>query len=484
MTRDAAGNVYAYDAENHQKSYTPVNPQLPSATYFYDGDGKRVKKISQTESTIFVYDGAGKLIAEYSINGTLPSNPQTSYVVTDTLQSVRAISNQNGEVTSRRDFLPFGEELYAGTPNRTEGLKYSSIGSDNLRKRFTGYEKDTETGLDFAEARYYNNQHGRFTAVDPLLASGKSANPQTFNRYIYVMNSPLRFTDPSGMQAGNYAGTIYRNANGVISTIGGRGFNVYDGPEYTQAMTDGYTYRITNKGYTQLGLTSVLNYQNGAYPGYPKLAGLRGTSEIPERTINNIGRGIFNLAINTAVNLPSNLFSGPASDAFGSITGKSISERLQVVEPYRAETWQDSIEMNGTELGLGISIEKFSFSRANAATGVESNLLRITSKYGIGDCVPCASEVTSYIKSVGGSGVKLEMQATAPMYRFVRGETPPNGSIANTRPISFHVGVEYNGRVYDNFGRHSSVTNWQNSYWYRDSRFVNVNLPIVRRTPF
>jgi hypothetical protein len=46
----------------------------------------------------------------------------------------------------------------------------------------------------------YENRHGRFTAIDPLLASGKSANPQTFNRYVYVMNNPLIFTDPSGMQ--------------------------------------------------------------------------------------------------------------------------------------------------------------------------------------------------------------------------------------------------------------------------------------------
>lgn len=53
----------------------------------------------------------------------------------------------------------------------------------------------------FAEARMYQNLHGRFTAVDPLLASGKSANPQTFNRYVYVMNNPLIYTDPTGLQA-------------------------------------------------------------------------------------------------------------------------------------------------------------------------------------------------------------------------------------------------------------------------------------------
>ncbi|MBK7706072.1 MAG: RHS repeat-associated core domain-containing protein [Acidobacteria bacterium] len=72
--------------------------------------------------------------------------------------------------------------------------------SDNLRQKFTGYQKDDETGLDFAEARMYENRHGRFTAVDPLLASGKNANPQTFNRYTYVLNSPLVNTDPTGLQ--------------------------------------------------------------------------------------------------------------------------------------------------------------------------------------------------------------------------------------------------------------------------------------------
>lgn len=92
---------------------------------------------------------------------------------------------------SRRDFLPFGEDLAR-----------QNYGTDSIRQKFTGYEKDTETGLDFAEARYYNSAHGRFTAVDPLLASGKSVDPQTFNRYAYTMNNPLNLVDPTGMQSG------------------------------------------------------------------------------------------------------------------------------------------------------------------------------------------------------------------------------------------------------------------------------------------
>ncbi|MBK8813639.1 MAG: RHS repeat-associated core domain-containing protein [Acidobacteria bacterium] len=113
------------------------------------------------------------------------------------------MTDRNGNVVSRRDFKPFGEDLAADQTFRKTTDQYSTATQDKVRQRFTGYQKDIETGLDFAEARMYENRHGRFTAVDPLLASGKSANPQTFNRYTYVLNSPLVNTDPTGLQT-NY----------------------------------------------------------------------------------------------------------------------------------------------------------------------------------------------------------------------------------------------------------------------------------------
>jgi RHS repeat-associated protein len=94
--------------------------------------------------------------------------------------------------------MPFGEELYTGIGARSASLNYGT-NQDGIRQKFTGYQKDNETGLDFAEARMYENRHGRFTAVDPLLASGKSPNPQSFNRFIYVGNRPLTLTDPTGL---------------------------------------------------------------------------------------------------------------------------------------------------------------------------------------------------------------------------------------------------------------------------------------------
>ena len=62
----------------------------------------------------------------------------------------------------------------------------------------TGKLRDNETGLDYFGARYYSGAQGRFTSADPLMASATVRNPQTWNRYAYGLNNPLRFIDPNG----------------------------------------------------------------------------------------------------------------------------------------------------------------------------------------------------------------------------------------------------------------------------------------------
>jgi RHS repeat-associated protein len=60
-------------------------------------------------------------------------------------------------------------------------------------------ERDIETGLDYFLARYYASAQGRFTSADSY--GGRLTNPQTLNRYAYVLNNPLKYTDPTGHQA-------------------------------------------------------------------------------------------------------------------------------------------------------------------------------------------------------------------------------------------------------------------------------------------
>lgn len=82
-----------------------------------------------------------------------------------------------------------------GVGGRTSAQGYG--GDDEVRKKFTGYEKDAESGLEFAQARYYNLSHGRFTTVDPIGLSEPN-DPQRVNGYVYTWNSPLKYVDRDG----------------------------------------------------------------------------------------------------------------------------------------------------------------------------------------------------------------------------------------------------------------------------------------------
>ena len=126
------------------------------------------------------------------------------WLVTDQLGTPRMVLDQSGSLTRadgqsaivRHDYFPFGEEIGAGLGGRTANQGYAG---DNVRQKFTGQERDAETGLDYYGARYYASQQGRFTGTDPvIMASERAVDPQQINLYAYARNNPLRFTDPTG----------------------------------------------------------------------------------------------------------------------------------------------------------------------------------------------------------------------------------------------------------------------------------------------
>ncbi|RMG01679.1 MAG: RHS repeat-associated core domain-containing protein, partial [Acidobacteria bacterium] len=169
---------------------------------------------------IFVYNLTGRLIAEYSTVIEPTETAKTSYLTMDHFGTPRINTDANGNVTARHDYHPFGEEIgtlpaLPGSPQpRTATLGYQS---DSVRRKFTGYERDNESNLDFAQARYFGSSLGRFTSPDPYniifekedaekekegkgekLFNGYISQPQNWNRYAYVWNNPLRNTDPDG----------------------------------------------------------------------------------------------------------------------------------------------------------------------------------------------------------------------------------------------------------------------------------------------
>ncbi len=187
LMRGRDGQTYAFDAENKMTSFNGVG-----ASYSYDGDGKRVKKVVGTVTTVFVYDVSGRLVAEYS--SAAPQGNGTRYLTADHLGSPRVITDSAGVVKGRHDYLPFGEEVGL-RGGRSDQNGY--VG-DTVRQKFTRKERDNETGLDYSINRYYSSTQGRFTGADPL--SGEPKRPQSWNRYSYVLNNPLRFIDPDGLR--------------------------------------------------------------------------------------------------------------------------------------------------------------------------------------------------------------------------------------------------------------------------------------------
>ena len=218
---DAVGNLtndtihsYTFDAENKVSKVDNVS------AYVYDGEGQRVRKLVG-ENLRFIYDMHGQQVAEFdgssgvlkkeyvygasglvaTVEPTAVNANGTRYTTSDNLGTPRVVTNASAAVVSRHDYMPFGQELGAGVGGRTNGMGF--IVADGVRQKFTQKERDNETGLDYFGARYFASTQGRFISVDPLGSSAIVSDPQSFNRYIYVLNNPLRFVDPDGMDAKN-----------------------------------------------------------------------------------------------------------------------------------------------------------------------------------------------------------------------------------------------------------------------------------------
>ncbi len=143
-------------------------------------------------SPVIETDGAGNFQYRYiSFNGMRVSreeaNDWVDHYGLDALGNVRYVYGNNG-TWDISDYYPFGGERAVSS-------------STNNRYKFTGKERDSESGLDNFGARYDSSSLGRFMSPDPVIRAGlplDTHDPQSWNMYAYARNNPVNLTDPDG----------------------------------------------------------------------------------------------------------------------------------------------------------------------------------------------------------------------------------------------------------------------------------------------
>jgi RHS repeat-associated protein len=216
LDANSSGRLYWYGAGGQVLEETDLNGSLQNDYIYFNG--KRIARVGPTTVPDCAPPGPG---------GTAASCPAAAtpiaYYFSDALGSANLVADANGAVQEDRDFYPFGAERIV-----------ADLGIGNNYK-FTGKERDPETGLDYFGARYYGSAIGRFLQVDPAFESEMLDDPQTWNRYSYVYNQPTRLTDPDGRcppciagAVGFVAGGLVEGGINLVTQLAGNGWNIHD----------------------------------------------------------------------------------------------------------------------------------------------------------------------------------------------------------------------------------------------------------------
>jgi len=205
-TYDANGNMLSdgtncshYNEANQLDKVTKCSGGQTIAEYVYDYNGLRMVKRNYTNGVLVntvtswsdsyetkvIVGGATENTTYYFANSELiaKKNPDGTkqYIHNDHLGSTSVVTNQSGALVELTSYDPYGKIKAGGTKSKF---------------LYTGQEHDGETGLEYYNARYYSSDIRRFTQPDTYTAN--IYNPQDLNAYSYVLNNPLRYTDPTG----------------------------------------------------------------------------------------------------------------------------------------------------------------------------------------------------------------------------------------------------------------------------------------------
>lgn len=188
------GQRLDYDVNNHLNHVIGTNGIV--TTFGSDADGSRLWELSGTNSLqvwignnyeekngliLFHIYAGDRQVATVDKTGT----NVFEYYHPDALASTAIQTDKNGNEIQNYEYSAFGQSRYTQSTNVFK-----------VSRRYTGQVLDDATGLYYYNARYYDPVLARFTQPDTIIPD--LSDPQTYNRYAYCVNNPLRYTDPSG----------------------------------------------------------------------------------------------------------------------------------------------------------------------------------------------------------------------------------------------------------------------------------------------
>jgi RHS repeat-associated protein len=216
IQKGSSSSVFTYGPDRARYLQTTIENSITTTTTYIGGLYEVVEKGTSVEKKHFIRAGS-QTIAIYTDRSS--GADSTHYLHRDHLGSIETITNASGAIVEKLSFDAFGKRRLSswddGVPN---------IQSNNTRG-FTGHEMLDAVGLIHMNGRVYDPTLGRFLSADPNMQFPK--NMQNYNRYSYVVNNPLSYTDPSGFFLKKLFKSIAKPLQAAVKAFSGALKNPY-----------------------------------------------------------------------------------------------------------------------------------------------------------------------------------------------------------------------------------------------------------------
>lgn len=405
-------NVTRFEYTKYNKVSSIDNQQNGVTTFEYNTNHNRIKRTTTTpDETIEIYyaggvefvykNGSYSEVRRYIPGGVSTTftngNSTTNYFHYDHLGSIDSVTNEDGLLSEKLYFDPWGRKYRVDKESMTQEVRGFALEtlvdlSELTFRGFTGHEhvdhlsSEEGAGIIHMNGRIYDPTLGRFLQADPFIQA--PLNSQNYNRYSYVLNNPLSYTDPSGYNfVKKFGRKLIRGAAKIfgaelVNLVGSFVAGYFGGPwgaaawqyEFTRAM-GGSSSGALRGAFTAYVTAGLSGYSTGnAFGDFLVRGAIGGASSYLNG--GNFGHGFWSAGLSHAAggtNATSNpyanvVFSAAIGGTISKVTGGKFANGVYSAA-FSAALAQDWGSSNGKGRGGSGSAGTCSANPINLATG-------------------------------------------------------------------------------------------------------------------